>query len=300
MAIFRTKCLALLAVFTGLSIATPSSHSAIKCPITIDGRIPRNTPLSTFDTAASPFDANYTKGQNLTWSQILKYPDVDPSKFDGSSHNKALEVTINDFSIFVSGGTDVQHGFRRAGLLMGNGSDASNEGVKTFHWSMRQDWHARMNLTHEYMNVWHEANDYASNQFSLNVGIMLEQDKPKDGNVSTIGLDKRQWKVLDRRNNVIWTQKIVWDEWQNFAVTVDYEKNTLQIYYSEGYDPLRPVTKPVPNDNSGGGQFQIGILKKPTETTSVVFDGYQESGIFEGQIYGGIFIEDSNRGCVSR
>lgn len=76
--------------------------------------------------------------------------------------------------------------------------------------------------------------------------------------------------------------------------------STLQIFYSTGFDALRAVTKPLPNDNSGGGQFQIGILKKPTETVCVVYDGYQESHIYEGQIYGGIFIEDSSNGCVSR
>lgn len=73
----------------------------------------------------------------------------------------------------------------------------------------------------------------------------------------------------------------------------------MQVYYSLGYEPLKGVTKPIPNDNSGGGQFQIGIAKKPTETVSVVFDGYQESDLDEGQIYAGIFIEDSSKGCIS-
>ena len=59
------------------------------------------------------------------------------------------------------------------------------------------------------------------------------------------------------------------------------------------------MTGLITNDNSGGGQYQLGILKKPTETTTVVFDGYQESGIDEGQIYGGIFIEDGAGGCIS-
>jgi hypothetical protein len=76
--------------------------------------------------------------------------------------------------------------------------------------------------------------------------------------------------------------------------------STLQIYSSSGCDPLEAVTKPISNDNSGGGQFQIGILKKPTNTVSVVYDGYQESHIHEGQIYGGIFIEDSSGGCISK
>jgi hypothetical protein len=40
------------------------------------------------------------------------------------------------------------------------------------------------------------------------------------------------------------------------------------------------------------------MLKKPTETVTVVYDGYQESGIYEGQIYGGIFIEDSSGGRI--
>jgi hypothetical protein len=75
--------------------------------------------------------------------------------------------------------------------------------------------------------------------------------------------------------------------------------STLRAYYSEGYGKLKPVTKALAQDNSGGGQYQIGILKKPTETISVVNDGYQESKINEGQIYGGIFIEDSANSCIS-
>jgi hypothetical protein len=77
------------------------------------------------------------------------------------------------------------------------------------------------------------------------------------------------------------------------------EDSTLQIWYSVGSGPLQAVTEPLANDNSGGGQFQIGIAKKPTETITVVYDGYQESNLHEGQIYGGIFIEDSIGGCIS-
>lgn len=75
----------------------------------------------------------------------------------------------------------------------------------------------------------------------------------------------------------------------------------MQVFYSKGLERLRNITVPLPNDNAGGGQLQIGIAKKPTETETVVFDGYQEfiprQG--EGQIYGGIFVEDSTGGCVS-
>jgi hypothetical protein len=75
----------------------------------------------------------------------------------------------------------------------------------------------------------------------------------------------------------------------------------MKVFYSEGMEKLEQVTEAVPNENGGGGQLQIGIAKKPTETETVVFDGYQESiGLRgEGQIYGGIFVEKSDGGCVS-
>jgi hypothetical protein len=73
------------------------------------------------------------------------------------------------------------------------------------------------------------------------------------------------------------------------------------VFYSAGDARLKAVTKALPNANAGGGQLQLGIAKKPTETKTVVFDGYQESIKLrgEGQIYGGVFVEKSDGGCVS-
>jgi len=71
------------------------------------------------------------------------------------------------------------------------------------------------------------------------------------------------------------------------------------VYYSKGDDPLKSVTSAVSNNNAGGGQYQIGMLKKPTGTSDVVNSGFQQKNLNEGQIYGGLFIEDSAGGCVS-
>jgi hypothetical protein len=46
--------------------------------------------------------------------------------------------------------------------------------------------------------------------------------------------------------------------------------------------------------------MQLGMAKKPTETETVVWDGYQE--VIKGkeaQTYGGVFVEDSTNGCIS-
>lgn len=76
--------------------------------------------------------------------------------------------------------------------------------------------------------------------------------------------------------------------------------STMQVFYSSADEQLKNVTEPFHNENSGGGQLQLGIAKKPTETETVVWDGYQESiRQGEGQIYGGIFVEDSRDRCIS-
>lgn len=78
-----------------------------------------------------------------------------------------------------------------------------------------------------------------------------------------------------------------------------FPRSTVQIYYSLGSAALEAVIDVVSVDLSGMGQFQLGILKKPTGTSDVATSGYQETGLNEGQIYGGIFVEDSTGGCVS-
>jgi hypothetical protein len=67
-----------------------NTTSPIKCPIIFDGRIPANASLATFDTASSPYNPDFVKGENRTWSSILIL-------------YKPLEVTIDDGSLFRAG-----------------------------------------------------------------------------------------------------------------------------------------------------------------------------------------------------
>lgn len=71
------------------------------------------------------------------------------------------------------------------------------------------------------------------------------------------------------------------------------------VFYSAGAAKLAKVAGPTSVNLVGGGQFQLGILKKPTGTSDVANAGYQEANLNEGQIYGGLFVEDSANGCVS-
>lgn len=80
---------------------------------------------------------------------------------------------------------------------------------------------------------------------------------------------------------------------------VSNNHSTIQAYYSKGCKPLKVATQPIARNLTGQGQFQIGILKKPTGTDDVANSGFQEANLNEGLIYGGIFLEDSADGCVS-
>ncbi|KAK8055330.1 hypothetical protein PG993_000557 [Apiospora rasikravindrae] len=280
-------CLAVSLAASAASAAC-STSGTIKCPVVLSGQVSASMQLTDFDTAATNkvFNSGNVKASGMAWSQILKFPNVTTnSRFDNASM-KSVEVTIADGSIFKT-----QYGFRRAGLQMlgdNNTGGPGAVGVRTIHWSVQQDPARKLNLTHEYQNMWHETADYSANQFDFKMGTLLDRSS-----------DKNAMKITNRKGEVVWSTPIEATAWQNFAVTLDFEKNTLQVYYSKGLAPLKQVTTALPNDNSGEGQYQIGMLKKPTGTDDVVNSGYQESGIDEGQIYGGIFIEDSAGGCLS-
>ncbi|KAK2020634.1 hypothetical protein LX32DRAFT_632850 [Colletotrichum zoysiae] len=283
--------------------APPNCHAAaIRCPVVLDGRVPAAATPRDFDTASgggwNPYNPGYVKGEGLLWSDIIVLPPpqaAPPSRFDaadaagGGGTRRPLEVTVSDRSVFMG-----QRGFRRAGLQFAadaNVGSPAAAGVKTLHFSVRQDAARPLNLTHEYLNVWHETAAYDANQFNFQTGTLIGREGllPKD-----------TFKLLDRDNKLLWSTPVATDgSWQNFALTLDFPGSTIQVWYSAGGAPLARQGGAIPANLAGDGQYQIGILKKPTGTSDVVNSGYQSSNLDEGQIYGGIFIEDSADGCVS-
>lgn len=204
-------------------IRKPQNATTILCPILFDGRVARDLTLPAFDSPLSPFSPSYVKGENTTWSSILLMPNhTTPSRFDDPAFYRSLEVTIDDRSLFRAG-QNLQIGFRRAGLLLkddiNDPGDAADSGIVTFHWSVKQDNTKALNLSHEYMDVWHERADYSGNQFTFVGGVVLTQD-------GGTGLDTRtereKWRVQNWRNEFVFEIGMEFEEWQNFAVQLDY------------------------------------------------------------------------------
>ncbi|KAF2431789.1 hypothetical protein EJ08DRAFT_570666, partial [Tothia fuscella] len=259
------------------------------CPVTLDGRVPPFVQPTDFDKKDNtPYGG--IRPRSIKWSQILKFPPIQPSLFDLEYGGKPMEIIINQDSINRPPNAGAKTGYRRSELVFAqnSGDDESARGVKTYHWSVRQG--RGLNFTHEYQNVWHERKDSKANQFSVHIGALVGREKQ---------INSRFWKVIDQKEQVIWTSPMDPVEWENFAITLDYERNTIQVFYSKAYQRLKPVTAIRSNHNDNGGQFHIGVLKKSTRAKDPEKDGYQELGFQESQIYGGIFIEDSRSGCIS-
>jgi len=266
--------------------------------VVLDGRVLKTATPALFDTRNSPFQSNYAKPDEYKWSQILTFPNVPPAVFDHKDGGRPIQININEKSIYQD-----QKAVRRAGLVMqGKGlngllEDAeAQSGTKTFHWSVRQPSTQRLNFTHEYMNVFHVNKDEDVFNFRTEIGRLIAWSGQQPVPIS-------HWKFLNRKNEGIWSTDIVYDAWQNFAVTLDFKLNTIQVWHSRNNDELKPVTAVLSNDNSEKGRFHVGIFKKPTGVTKdnqFLKGGYQERAFDEAQIYGGIFVEDSKNGCVTK
>ncbi|KAI8626969.1 glycoside hydrolase family 131 protein [Xylariaceae sp. FL1651] len=265
-----------------------------QCDIQFDGRVPSNFVAASFNTNNGVFDPSNVFGQGLNLGSVIQLQDSLASLL------KLLLGTIkeiqDDDSIFAPSADNVQTGFRRAELLIASndGTDASTTGVKTLHFSVMKDANRPLNLTHEYQLVFLESNDFSTNQFVLKTGTILGANTADPDTLQVFG------NVNANPVQTLFNTPFTEDVFHNFAVTLDFDALTTQVFYSQGTDALVAQTQALANDVSGQGQFHFGVLKKGLNGgNDIVKNGEQEPGIDEGVIFGGIFEEDSSGGCIS-
>ena len=210
---------------------------------------------------------------------------------------KPLEITISDSSVIYTG-TEAQTGVRRAELSPANNDQNKGlmSGKKTVHFSLQYDTRRLLNYTHEYLLFFMETSDYATTQISVRTGAILggtnEQQTVKQV-LRVFGNTKHsaQGQLLFETGFV--------NGWHNFALELDFNKNTVLPYYSSNEDVLEPMSSgPISNSLGGGGRYHFGLLKKGTNGRgNFLTNGFQPRGINEGMIYGGIFVEDGALDC---
>jgi Glycoside hydrolase 131 catalytic N-terminal domain len=145
------------------------------------------------------------------------------SKFDTNA-TKALEVTINDKSIFTPSATNVQTGFRRAELMAASnsGTDPSTSGIKTIHFSVMKDEKKALNTSHEYQLFFLESNDYSTNQVALKYGTIIGGSS--GANPDTLFL---VGNVNSSPVKTIYSTRFTAGVWHNFGITLDFSKGSL-------------------------------------------------------------------------
>ena len=285
--------------FTAVGLLQAVAANSCKSSVVWDGRVPVKATGASFDAGSEPYNNLYDLGKNLTWADVLRFPNVPPSLFDEKRSTKAVEVTLDDRSIFAPSDTNVQTGFRRAELLaVPANATASTTGIKTLHWSIMSDFTRPLNYSHEYQLVFLESADYSADQFTLGTGTIFGSKHTTPQQAKTLfvrGIDTASPQVT------FFQTPFIDGIWHNFALKLNFNANTVEVFYSRGQASLKSQGPPKPNDLSGLGEYHFGALKKPTGDglTDITKQGFQESGIHEGIIYGGIFEEDSAGGCVS-
>ncbi|KAF2680616.1 glycoside hydrolase family 131 protein [Lentithecium fluviatile CBS 122367] len=264
--------------------------------IVFDGRVPATAVAAEFDAADSLFDPDFTKGQSVSFSDLLLFSASDVSLLDTQVNAQSVEVTINDDSIFAPGGANPQTAVRRAELMPNPALSADNvttTGVKTLHFSVKPSADRPLNTSHEYLVVFLERADFTGNQISLKTGTLLGSD----------GATKDRLVLLGNTNDgstPIFSTAFEEGIFTNFAMVMDFNQNNIQVFQSTGSDALVQQTELLPNDLSGNGAFHFGVNKNPIDPgVDVLRTGIQEAGILEGVVYGGIFVEDSADGTVT-
>ena len=68
-----------LFLFGGLALsAAPETRPA--CKLSFDGRVPLNATAAQFSSPQSLFNPTHVIGPNVTWAEIIEFPNLPPSR----------------------------------------------------------------------------------------------------------------------------------------------------------------------------------------------------------------------------
>jgi hypothetical protein len=204
----------------------------------------------------------------------------------GTVEDQSFSVTIDNTSIFTPGSSQPQFGFRRTELIAqqnqsGNRTafDALLEsGQSGFHFSLQADTSQPLNFTHEYQVVFIEPND-GTHIFEAQLGTMCARRAPPlrvrltarttpgtPFNTTLSENDANTIRILSHNLSVLFQTPFDQTAWHNFAVLVDSDELTLQVFYSQDGCSLQAVTNVEDNSSlakgsAGQGDLHFGVLK---------------------------------------
>jgi len=216
---------------------------------------------------------------------------MKPSPFDFYDY-QSFKISINDNSVFPD-----TPGFRRA-TLYPKLSDTTyiTSGVVNYHFSIMKTPDLKLNTTHQYELVNLGGSYGQPSIFQIRYGTDYQPNQAP-GYVSDDANKLRiYFTSADDYDSVISVYAVEFkpDVFHNFAVTVDWDAETVAVGYSEGSNPLADCVAPSKYYVKAPADFSIGLTKYPTGLCeNPAKGGYQEQYIDEAIIFGGVFFKDS-------
>ncbi|KAH9006721.1 hypothetical protein EDB84DRAFT_1447561 [Lactarius hengduanensis] len=260
-------------------------------PIIYNGRAPSNITGADLDQSKGPYLAAVKGSKNASQEQVIR-------------------ATIDNSSVFTPGSNPPQFGFRRGELIAQDRDQTGNRtafnaqiesGLTAFHFSVQADSQQQLNFEHEYQPLFIEPND-GTHVFDLQTGTPF--------NTTVSDADARMLRIRSHSGNVLFQTPFAENTWHNFAVAVDWDKLTLQAFYSQNADDLKAVSQVEDNSGvakgpDGQGDFHFGLLKLPlinpadslADQADVSHKGIQE-GTTESILYSGVFVESAQNGVT--
>ncbi|WAR62281.1 hypothetical protein PtB15_14B376 [Puccinia triticina] len=173
-----------------------------------------------------------------------------------------IKLRILDNSIFVPGGGPPQLGFRRTDVNPAIDKTTTLSGITTWYQTIRLASDAPLSLEHGYLLASIEG-DHVFDIFCGSDFDAKNYEHKPSSNSKTI-------RVRDWSTKTLLELPLVYDQNYNFAITVDWDKNTLTVYSSTGTDPLKMASGPMANDPKAmspdvrqKGEYHIQLIKFP-------------------------------------
>ncbi|KAJ4482474.1 hypothetical protein J3R30DRAFT_2179165 [Lentinula aciculospora] len=270
-----------------------------------DGRVPQTMTEWDVDSSIGPY-LTVVKGSEAAshYTTLLGTSSTPTPLWNTLISEQVISLTIDNSSIFVPGGSTPQNGFRRTDIIaQGNGSNSALDaimeiGVSKFYFSVKDNEQLPLNYSHEYQIVFIEPSD-GTHVFELQLGTPFSNPT-----APTPAVDATFLKVRDHALNLMFETPFTSGQWHNFAVQIDWNNLTLQVFYSADDADLVAVTPVTSNPTAspgpaGQGDFHAALLKLPlvdpsessAEQNDVVHYGIQE-GTTEGLFFSGFFVQD--------
>ncbi|KAI1425988.1 hypothetical protein F5Y12DRAFT_315856 [Xylaria sp. FL1777] len=142
---------------------------------------------------------------------------------------------------------------------------AINSGKVYYHFSMmRKDTNAPS------VNREHQICFFESHFVEMKSGWISGESGTSNPNLQFMVSQNSKWKTEWKAN-----------VWYNIAYEIDFSRNTVGFWESEGSDPLKQVVAPVSaSTSSNGADWHLGVLELPRSGYSDTTEDFYFSGVY--------------------